>query len=1080
MAGLTWLHLSDWHEKGKDFDRTIVRDRLIEDIKKRHDLSQDLAEIDFIIFSGDVAFSGQSKEYKVAKKEFFEPILEACDLSSDRLFIVPGNHDLDRTKFEMLPAPLLNPLESSTQAKYWLFDPEKRSEALKPFKAFASFVSRYTHQKNPNYANIRRFKIDGKNIALIGLNSAWMCGRRKNSKDETDDKGATVVGEPQIYDLVEAISESDIKIAVLHHPFDWLADFESSQIMRRLFKRCDFILRGHQHEQQVTVIHSTYGDCIVIPAGACYDRCSYANAYNFVHLDFESGKGIVFLRCWNERDEWREDIDSSPEGKFEFSLSKFIPNNAEPKNLNATKSIIEPVNIIGRDEQINDFSKLISDFDHAQVVCDNVLLISIWGFGGVGKTYLLKKFGEICDSDKWFITGMSIQIPHPEEPLSVFLSRIHRFQNKPDASKFETISNFVASLPSRSALLVDEFQSDDKDFVDSFEWMISQMAIQTNHRYLIITTCRPRPSFRRVQVVHYIGTEQGLPPLTLKETQEYLDLYWKGNPINKYINKIFRVTQGNPKRLNYLYAHHKIYEKVLLHSDSSVLDDEPVIQATWEYIYNTENLRLVADLAAIVGMVSTECPNDIFDQMIENWYELRKSMLDRSLLEQVRPDTYKIHDLLRDYYYKNMRNTDKKQQHQKVGYYYEDDNQPVEALEHYLRAEDKESIRRVYRPAYKIMERNSDYKSIIRLIGKQIDIFGANDEFGVDVVTDRGMSYRILTNYQSALSDFEQALSICNHIDVPENSSKRAKIFWGLGETYRRLDRYEKSLEFYDKGLVIYHIHENKDGMDGIAKSERGKSAVYKMISRYQESIQGYIAAGNLYRRMENLDGQLYCERGIAAVHMLQGFYVQAREGYAHSLKLYRTTKNPRGIAYASWGYAESLRLKGDIETAIETYKDALKLSKKIGDDWSIFYLSLNLSECYRTKRDFKKARGWHNLMKKLKTYQNSSVLQAHYLLATAELQRLEGKTDYELYLKAKKMYQEVPMGLFWGIAHSRIGLGLAELKTLKDEDKGPWKDRMNSIVEYCVEKQLPNEIQTAKRIIEEQNPDELHPLSFP
>ena len=917
--------------------------------------------INFIIFSGDVAFSGQSKEYKVAKKEFFKPILEACgNLSSDKLFIVPGNHDLDITKIKMLPVPLLKPLESNIQAKDWLFEPEKRSEALKPFKAFASFVSRYTHQKNPNYANIRRFEIDGKNIALIGLNSAWMCGRRKNSINEYDDKGAAVVGEPQIYDVVEAISESDIKIAVLHHPFEWLADFESSQIMHRLIKRCDFILRGHQHEQQVTVINSTYGDCIVIPAGACYNRRNYANAYNFVHLDFNSGKGIVFMRCWNERDDWREDIDSSPEGKFEFIISKFIPNNAEPKKLDA--AIIEPVNIIGREEQVDDFSKLISDFDHAQVICNNVLLISIWGFGGVGKTTLMKKFGEICDSDKWFITGMaSIQTLHPDESLSVFLSRIHRFQNEPDADEFETISKFVASLPSRSALLVDEFRSDDKHFVDLFEWMISQMATQANHRYLIITTCRPRPRFRRVQVVHYIGAEHGLPPLTMEETQEYLDLYWKGNPINKYINKIFRVTHGNPKRLNYLFADHKIYEKVLLYSDSSVLDEESVIQATWEYIYNTEDLRRIADLAAIVGIVSTECPNDIFDQMIENWIELKKSMLDRSLLEQVRSDTYKIHDLLLDYYYKNMRNTDKKQQHQKVGDYYEnDENQPVEALEHYLRAEDKESIRRVYRPAYKVMERNSDYKKIIRLIGKQIDIFGANDEFGVDVVTDRGMSYRILSDYQSALSDFEQALSICNFIDVPENSSKRAKIFWGLGETYRRLDRYEKSLEFYDKGLVIYRTHENEDGKDGIAKSERGKSAVYKMISRYQESIQGYIAAGNLYRRMKNLDGQLYCERGIAAVYMLQGLYIQAREGYAHSLQLYRTTKNPRGIAYASWGYAESLRLKSDIETAIETYKDALKLSKEIGDDWSIFYLSLNLGECYRAKRDFKKARGWH------------------------------------------------------------------------------------------------------------------------
>jgi hypothetical protein len=31
-AGLTWLHLSDWHQKGMDFDRKVVRDALIDDI----------------------------------------------------------------------------------------------------------------------------------------------------------------------------------------------------------------------------------------------------------------------------------------------------------------------------------------------------------------------------------------------------------------------------------------------------------------------------------------------------------------------------------------------------------------------------------------------------------------------------------------------------------------------------------------------------------------------------------------------------------------------------------------------------------------------------------------------------------------------------------------------------------------------------------------------------------------------------------------------------------------------------------------------------------------------------------------
>jgi hypothetical protein len=95
MGGLTWIHLSDWHQKGKDFDRQVVRDRLMEDIENRIAISPDLAEIDFIVFSGDVAFSGKAEEYQAAKKEFFEHLSKASDVKPESLFIVPGNHDLN-------------------------------------------------------------------------------------------------------------------------------------------------------------------------------------------------------------------------------------------------------------------------------------------------------------------------------------------------------------------------------------------------------------------------------------------------------------------------------------------------------------------------------------------------------------------------------------------------------------------------------------------------------------------------------------------------------------------------------------------------------------------------------------------------------------------------------------------------------------------------------------------------------------------------------------------------------------------------------------------------------------------------
>jgi tetratricopeptide (TPR) repeat protein len=751
-----------------------------------------------------------------------------------------------------------------------------------------------------------------------------------------------------------------------------------------------------------------------------------------------------------------------------------------------TKTPISEVLIIGREKLVDDFYQWVRTFDRTRIISDNVLLVCIWGFGGVGKTTLLKKFGEICGMEKWFIIGKSgnnstFQIPGLSEPLSVFLNRIHQFANEHGANEFETISKFVTSLPLRSALLVDEFRPDDKDFVNSFEWMIAQMATQIGHRYLIITTCRPRPRFNRAQVDYYVGTEKGLPPLTKEKTQEYLDFYWRGDQRNKYINEIFHVTGGNPKVINYLYASPEISEKILSHQSELVLDESAVIRATWEYVYGRENLRQVANLAATIGKVSIACPNDIFDRMVENWYELKTTMLDQSLLEQVGPDTYKLHDLLRDYHYDHMRNTDKKQHHQEVGSYYEKiKNLPVVALRHFVLAEAKGSFQRVYNTAYKEMERNSDFKSIIHLAERYIELFNSNDEFGIDIVTDQGMSYRILTDYQSALSKFEQALLLCNNLGILEYDPKRATILWGLGETYRRLDRYNESLEYYNKSLEVYRTYDIEVGKDGIAKCERGKSAVYKMISRYSESIQGYIIASDIYMQKDNLDGQLYCERGIAAVHMLQGLYDQARKGYEHSLQLYRKTNNPRGIAYACWGYAESYRLQGEVETAIEIYNESLELSKKIGDDWGVIYLSFNLGECYRAKRNFEKTREWYESVKQLGTYKNSVVLQAHYLLATAELHRLEGKADIMVYRQAEQIYQKVQMGLRWGIVHCKIGIGLLELSTNQPNNMGLWIDWMNSVALYCDQNKLPAELVTTKRIITEQDPNELHPLSFP
>jgi predicted phosphodiesterase len=323
MAKLTWLHLSDWHQKGQDFDRQVVRDALIRDIRQRSEIDPNLAQIDFVIFSGDLAFSGQSEEYEAARAYLLDPVLEATGLKAKQVFFVPGNHDMDRDiVYEMLPPELQKPLDSDVLVQKWLTEEKRRARMLEPFEEYGEFVSGYTGQATPEFASILDLQAGGKRIVLLGINSAWMCARNKDPQGEVNDYGYTLVGEPQIHAPLGQIADADLRIAVMHHPFDWLATFDRNHVEARLMQACHFILRGHEHKPQVQVISGTVGDCVVIPAGASYKRRTaedqrYTNAYNFVHLDFDAGQGMVYLRRWSDpRNAWIEDTDAYPNGQF--------------------------------------------------------------------------------------------------------------------------------------------------------------------------------------------------------------------------------------------------------------------------------------------------------------------------------------------------------------------------------------------------------------------------------------------------------------------------------------------------------------------------------------------------------------------------------------------------------------------------------------------------------------------------------------------------------------------------------------------------------------------------------------------
>jgi Calcineurin-like phosphoesterase len=329
MSEAVWLHLSDWHQRGRDFDRSAVRDALLDDLEKRAEIDPRLAEIDFIVFSGDLAFGGAEEEYETAAREFLSPVLEVTRVPKSRLFLVPGNHDLDRG---LLPytGSLLQLFKSSSIVSEALSDSRRRKALLQPLDCYSQFVQSYWGAEafqDPAYSFLAPFEIRGTRFALLGIGSAWMCGQHVEN-GEVADYGHLILGEPQYYSALRenAFKAADVRLGVLHHPFSWLSEIVSRrEVEQALTGACHFLLRGHEHESRITLATGPEGSCAVLSAGAAYDRREYPNGYNFVHLDLEAGQGTAFLRRYDRLKGFHKDtvstLDATP-GFHSFGLPK--------------------------------------------------------------------------------------------------------------------------------------------------------------------------------------------------------------------------------------------------------------------------------------------------------------------------------------------------------------------------------------------------------------------------------------------------------------------------------------------------------------------------------------------------------------------------------------------------------------------------------------------------------------------------------------------------------------------------------------------------------------------------------------
>lgn len=298
----SWIHFSDLHLRAATNweSDTIVR-CLIDDLKNLNE--KEGFRPDAVFFTGDAVFGQFEKEHISDQFRAFGEFLDvvrhsfAPPLEKSAIYLVPGNHDVDRASVldsdtawlrsdERTEDEIIEHLRKSTpMSKQWM----RRLEYYRKFLFDYQLI--HLSHSDPTLIWADKKEKNGRTIGIAGLNTAWSCATKKEKAQ------LWMGGRWQIGEIKSRLGEVDLSIALLHHPSNWLTEYEDSKVANRLESAFDILFHGHEHNDFVRQLDNGH---LRISAGACYDRSSREKSYSHGSISLGNRTGELRLRTWGD------------------------------------------------------------------------------------------------------------------------------------------------------------------------------------------------------------------------------------------------------------------------------------------------------------------------------------------------------------------------------------------------------------------------------------------------------------------------------------------------------------------------------------------------------------------------------------------------------------------------------------------------------------------------------------------------------------------------------------------------------------------------------------------------------------
>ena len=223
---------------------------MLRDVRSR---VEELGSVDAILIGGDIAFKGAPEEYETAM-DWIEELSAAAGCTLEAIFVVPGNHDVDRTS--ILRTPSVREAQAAiARADHFQREREFRTQIsgedtgralLLPLAAYNDFAKRFSCQVYlPDHLYWKQDLELGDGVALRvhGLTSTLL----SSAKGRNDTRGSLYLSPLQ---TVLDPADDVVNLVLCHHPPDWLLD--QDDVNDVLCGRAAIHMFGHKHRQRIT------------------------------------------------------------------------------------------------------------------------------------------------------------------------------------------------------------------------------------------------------------------------------------------------------------------------------------------------------------------------------------------------------------------------------------------------------------------------------------------------------------------------------------------------------------------------------------------------------------------------------------------------------------------------------------------------------------------------------------------------------------------------------------------------------------------------------------------------------------